>query len=101
LAAANRRLLALHTGWPDGAVEDCEDLEAKTPGWGISWSGGGNRTWIEPGYYATRVDWHVTDTEPRYLHAATVDELAAAIELHPLPERGPAEFHPVVITGKD
>lgn len=101
LARMNRMIIAEHAGWPDGALEACEKLEADSPGWGITWNAGGQMTWVEAGYYATRIDWHRGDEAPRYLHATTPDELAAAIELQPLPERGPAEFHPVVITDKD
>ena len=95
LARMNRMIIALRNDWPDGAVEECEKLEDASPGWGISWSAGGNMTWTKPGYYATRADWHRTDVAPRYLHGATSGELAAAIEQHPLPERGLAEYRPL------
>lgn len=101
LARMNRMITAAREAWPDGALEACEKLEAATTGWSIGWSRGGNRTWVEPGYYATRIDWHYTDTAPRYLHAATVDELATAIELQPLPDRGPAEFEPLDLPPRD
>lgn len=97
LARMNRMIIAERTGWPDGAVEACEKLEDAAPGWSINWSAGGNMTWDKPGYYAELIGWHYTDTTPRYLYGATVDELAAEIEQHPLPPRGLAEYRPLVV----
>jgi hypothetical protein len=99
LAAMNLRILALRTGWPDGAIDECEKLQDASPGWSISWSPGGNPSWAETGYYATRVGWHVTDAL-RYLHGATVDELAAAIEQHPLPQHGLADYRPLEVPSR-
>ena len=37
LAARNRRIIAERTGWPEGALEECERLEAEHPGYSVSW----------------------------------------------------------------
>lgn len=95
LAVRNRRLTAERTGWPDGALEACEKLEAETPGWSISWYAGGGMTWVEAGYYASRADWHTHAKPPQWLYGATVEDLAVAIEEHPLPEPGLAEYRPL------
>jgi hypothetical protein len=33
----NRRLIAERTGWPEGALQACADLEDRHPGWHVSW----------------------------------------------------------------
>lgn len=37
LADRNRRVMAKRLRWPAGAVETCERLERKHPGWCVSW----------------------------------------------------------------
>jgi hypothetical protein len=33
----NQRLIAERTGWPEGALQACADLEDRHPGWHVSW----------------------------------------------------------------
>lgn len=56
LAAANRRLVAVRCGWPRGALEMCEHLDAVHPGWMVHWRPASTITgWEHPaGYVATR-----------------------------------------------
>lgn len=56
LAAANRRLTAERAGWPRGALEMCEHLDAVHPGWTVWWRPANTIAgWEHPaGYVATR-----------------------------------------------
>jgi hypothetical protein len=58
LARRNRVVVAERTGWPAGAVETCERLEAEHPGWMVSWMDANPiRGWERPaGWYAARAD---------------------------------------------
>lgn len=87
LARMNRMIKAQREGWPAGTVEACEKLDDASPGWSISWHAGS--------YCATRARWRHGDETPRWLYGATVEELAAAIELHPVPPIGLAEYRPL------
>lgn len=93
LARMNRMIIAERLGWPAGAVEECEKLDDASPGWSITWEAGC--------YCATRVGWRHGDEVPRWLYGETVDELATAIEQHPLPERGPRKFRPLDLPPRD
>jgi len=37
LSRRNLKLIAERTGWPDGALQACWDLENRYPGWSVSW----------------------------------------------------------------
>jgi hypothetical protein len=50
LFARNRPIIAARLGWPDGAVETCEQLELAHPGWRVSWCEASTVTgWEHPG----------------------------------------------------
>lgn len=72
----NQRLIAERTGWPDGALEACIDLEDRHPGWNVSWMGE-NVTpgWERPaGFYASHpTSGHVVEKIEAF--AATAAEL--------------------------
>jgi hypothetical protein len=37
LARKNQKLIAEHTGWPEGALQACWELEGRFPGWHVDW----------------------------------------------------------------
>jgi hypothetical protein len=37
LARQNQKLIAERTGWPEGALKTCWELEGKHPGWMVDW----------------------------------------------------------------
>lgn len=82
--ARNRRLLAERLGWPAGALEACEDVERRFPGWAVFWC----RPSACPGFERPAGFWAVHDGVRR-LEVFTPDagELAEALEFTPLPER--------------
>jgi hypothetical protein len=75
----NQRLIAERTGWPDGALQACADLEDRHPGWHVSWMNENTTPgWERPaGFYASN---------PSRGHAVTKNEAFAptAAELEPL-----------------
>lgn len=83
----NRRLIAERTGWPEGALEACADMEDRHPGWHVSWMAE-NVTpgWERPaGFWAT----HPGGSHPGgdiEASAATADELEPL--LVEVPEHG-------------
>jgi len=87
LWAKNRRVIAERSGWPDGAVDACEQLERDWPDWSVSWEAGGGKESKDPGFYANRHDWHPRDPGPRDQYGATPDELRTAIESAPAVKR--------------
>lgn len=101
LAAKNRRLIAERLGWPAGTVEVCERLEAESPGWSVSWSDGGGPAWEKPGFYAGRISWHRTDPGPRFLHAATADELRTELAVQPARQDPLSEYRPLDLPPRD
>jgi hypothetical protein len=62
LAAKNRRLLAERLGWPDGALEACEQLDQAHIGWYTNWSPGGSPSRPDTCNYAQR--WRQERGEP-------------------------------------
>lgn len=82
LARRNRRLIAERLDWPDGAVQECEAVEAERPDWAVTWAAGGGLTWIRPGFYAHRLRW---SREP-WLYAATAGELRKRIDAQSPPD---------------
>lgn len=52
LAWANRRVAAKRAGWPEGALETCEEVEREHTNWYPNYSAGGTRYRPEPGFYA-------------------------------------------------
>lgn len=88
LAYKNRRVIAERVGWPAGAVEACEAIDAAHDGWYTTWVDGyivtiDGRSELKPtGYYAqSRV---FKEAAPVY--GATPQELAEAIETWAVPE---------------
>jgi hypothetical protein len=75
----NQRLIAERTGWPDGALQACADLEDRHPGWHVSWMAE-NAT---PGWERAAGFWA---SHPRGAHAVEAIEAFAptAAELEPL-----------------
>jgi hypothetical protein len=58
LPAQNRRIIAERTGWPAGAVEMCERVEAEHPPWDLWWIPEtmiAGKRWPQ-GWTATRTD---------------------------------------------
>jgi hypothetical protein len=51
----NLRLIAERTGWPDGVLQGCVDLEDRYPGWYVSWMPENINAGFErpAGYWAT------------------------------------------------
>jgi hypothetical protein len=68
----NRRILAVQLGWPDGVLDECEELEARFPTWTVSWR-------AEVGYLA-RLDVPLHRCE---LAAKDPDELAVQMDQVP------------------
>lgn len=58
LAVSNRRAIAERTGWPAGALQACEEFDARHPGWFVTWSAANTTPgWERPaGYTAMRFD---------------------------------------------
>lgn len=77
LARHNRHVLAARAGWPDGAVAQCEMVEAYHPDWYPMWWRGGDAWRPAPGFYALRWDPERGD---RPLYGVTCAELACAID---------------------
>lgn len=83
LAAHNRRVLAERLGWPAGAVEVCERVDAAHPGWHTNWSSGEpSRTRPRRGFYAQ--PYAAKRGDPKLLYGADEAELHAAIQANPL-----------------
>jgi hypothetical protein len=52
LYAKNRRSAATYCNWPDGALEECERLDAAHPGWHVGWLPANDITgWERPAGY--------------------------------------------------
>lgn len=86
----NRRLIAERTGWPEGALQACADLEDRHPGWHVSWMNENTTPgWERPaGFYAThRGGLHAVG--PIEAYAAT------AADLEPLLVEVPGHDHSV------
>ena len=83
LAAKNRRLFAQRLGWPDGALEACEQLDQAHAGWYANWSPGGSPSRPDAGYYTRR--WHQERGEP-FAYGRTPEELSAVIATWPWPK---------------
>jgi len=69
----NRRLLAERWGWPVGALEMCEHLDAVHPGWSVHWRGYMNAPgWYHPPGYVARREFsgYVCGIDPAALVAA-------------------------------
>lgn len=97
LLIKNRRIFAGH-GWPDGALEACERIDADHPGWYATWRDGNDWSGMAAGYYAY-YQKHPGSWEHPPLYGATPDDLRAEIETHPLVE--PPPFRPIEIPARD
>jgi hypothetical protein len=75
----NRRVMAERIGWPDGALEACDKLEAAYPDWIVGWQRESTITgFARPaGFYASR--WSRRYNEPSAYGEDPLD-LAVAIE---------------------
>lgn len=67
----NRRLLAERLHWPEGALAQCQALEADFPDWIVFWTSGGLPRNPDPGYRASLM----RHNETCELYAVTIDEL--------------------------
>lgn len=81
LAWRNRRVLAERQGWPDGAVEACEQLEVTHRGWSFSWRTANTIKGFErpEGFYATTGSTWRDITR----YGATPEELAEVLMTTP------------------
>jgi hypothetical protein len=79
LARKNRRLIASRLGWPDGAVEACEAIDADNPRWHTSYRHADERRKQPAGFYALHGDSTAYEPVP---YGATPDELRKAIADH-------------------
>jgi hypothetical protein len=53
MAARGRRLIARRTGWPAGALAECEQLDTEHPGWSFCWMPENrSRGWERPAGFA-------------------------------------------------
>jgi hypothetical protein len=75
MAERNRELIAERLGWPDGALNECRDLEARYPDYFCWWTSRGYPDPV-PGYGAALRGGQT----PHSVHGATPEKLAAAIE---------------------
>lgn len=73
----NRRIIAERLGWPAGAAQACQNIEADNPGWSAYWQPADARH--AEGWYAIH-DNHFHLEPPMY--GATPEQLHAAIRAH-------------------
>jgi hypothetical protein len=79
LTRSNIHLLSERLGWPTGAAEAVIALLEEFPAWQVTWSGGGESRWREPGYYA----WPATSHMGRVVNRKDPAELREVLELAP------------------
>lgn len=79
LARWNRRVIAERTGWPEGAVEICEQIEEAHPDWDVVWHPENMIQGFEApaGYYATV--WN-PPRDSGIAYGADAETLSGAIE---------------------
>jgi hypothetical protein len=89
LARKNQRLIAERTGWPDGALEACAELEDRYPGWYISWRRENTTPGFErpAGFYA-KYDHSLHVTEVWAPTAEALDSLLVDVPEHDHSVRG-------------
>ncbi len=93
LAHANRRVIAERCHWPAGALADCERINARHPGWWITWSAAYRYSSRPAGFYGQQ-----RDGKGR-AYGKTARELEAEIQLQPDVRRGLTPVTPLV--GRD
>ena len=78
LAGRNRQLIAERIGWPEGAVELCEEIEQAHPDWSVFWLPENTIEGFErpSGFMARRRDWYGRE---KTLHAYSDTALRAKI----------------------
>lgn len=89
LARRNRLLIADRTGWPEGALMVCEEIEHTYPEWSVSWRRENTIKGFEApaGFYAERRRGRHLD---KPLYGYSDEELVAQIKLwRPDPDRWP------------
>jgi hypothetical protein len=77
LVRKNRRILAERLNWPKDAVEACEQVDDKLPGWLTMWSDG---PLVRPGFYSARLSRRWGEGTA---YGETPDELKAQMESWP------------------
>jgi hypothetical protein len=77
MAERNRAVIAERLGWPDGALEACQDLEQRHPAWHVTYVLGGVPSAPTPGYRAYLRDPYLRPDQAQF--AATPDEMSALI----------------------
>lgn len=105
LAWRNRRIIAERTGWPAGALEACEQIQAAHPAWDVNWRDANTIKGFEApaGFYAVRLDARGPE---RATYGPDPDTLVAAIEavrsvcpvcqvVFPIPAGGEIPLHDV------
>jgi hypothetical protein len=83
LRQRNMRLIAGRTGWPEGALEACEEIEAKYPDWSVDWRPENRCPGFEhpTGYFARTGPDH--PSRRRDLFAVTAEDLLALLDREP------------------
>lgn len=77
LRAQNKVLLAERLRWPDGALQACQDLEKRYPGWNVHWLGESIRGRRRAGFHASfDGPFHKVD-----VYAPTVAELEPHLDV--------------------
>jgi hypothetical protein len=76
LRAQNKVLLADRLRWPEGALQACQELERRHPGWHVSWLGERIDGRRPAGFHASLEGWHKV-----HLYAATVDRLEPEMDV--------------------
>ncbi len=81
LREKNRELFARKDHWPPGALEACERVDAKYPGFYTNWHWASGPTYPRDGYYS---HWLASGDSPVY--GATIAELHDELQMHPRTE---------------
>lgn len=98
LRAQNRALLAERLRWPEGALQACQELEQRHPGWHVHWLGEAIRGRRRAGFHASR---HVTRHKAD-VYAPTAAELEPYMDVpehnYGLSKCGWCNMHPDGLT---
>lgn len=92
MRVSNRRLLA--EGWPDGALDACERIDAGHPGWSTMWRDVNEWSGSRAGFYAHHERRPGSRIWDGPVYGATEDDVTAEIEVWVPVE--PPPFRPLV-----